>query len=197
MALELLLRGRPQGDVAQAAWASLVSPKLFLACRDGDRIEARRMLELGVDVNHTSADGNTPLCMACLSGCRDVAELLLNRNANPNQAGAGGNLPLIIAAVNDNVGLTRLLLKHGADIRMVDREGNTALMVACIYAPRSSFDLILQRKSSLAWTKLFAVFFAIKLVARVRRARERVYMPGGRGARAAEASFEWHMLHRS
>ena len=39
--------------------------------------------------------------------------------------------------------------------------------------------------------------FAIKLVARVRRARERVYMPGGRGARAAEASFEWHMLHRS
>ena len=70
-------------------------------------------------------------------------------------------------------------------------------MVACIYAPRSSFDLILQRKSSLAWTKLFAVFFAIKLVARVRRARERVYMPGGRGARAAEASFEWHMLHRS
>ena len=44
--------------------------------------------------------------------------------------------------------------------------------------------------------KLLAVFFAVKLVVCLSRARERAYAPGGDGARAAQASFERNVRQR-
>ena len=182
-------------------------PNLLVACRNGDLTEALFLLERGADANEADCNGNTPLSMAIMSSRADIVELLLNRGVNPNQAGDRGNLPLIVAAMSDRPGIARLLLDHGADIHLA---GNlvvkTPLAVARTLCPAGhararalypAADLVIRRASSLAWAKLLAVFFAIKLVVCVRRARERVYMPGGRGARAAEASFERNMRQRA
>ena len=175
----------------------LFHPNLLSACLSGDQ------MELGADVNQADFNGNTPLYMAIMSGCADIVEVLLHHGVNPNQAGDRGNLPLIVATMAEHPGLARLLLDHGADVYLA---GNlvvkTPLAIARSLCPPGharartlypAADLVIRRASSLAWAKLLAVLFAIKLVVYVRRARERVYMPGGRGARAAEASFERNM----
>ena len=71
-----------------------------------------------------------------------------------------------------------------------------------IFRPRSDLtpevsDLIIRHAaSSEAWGKLLAVFFAVKLVVCLSRARKRAYAPGGDGARAAQASFERNVRQR-
>ena len=180
-----------------SALDGLFHPNLLSACLSGDQ------MELGADVNQADFNGNTPLYMAIMSGCADIVEVLLHHGVNPNQAGDRGNLPLIVATMAEHPGLARLLLDHGADVYLA---GNlvvkTPLAIARSLCPPGharartlypAADLVIRRASSLAWAKLLAVLFAIKLVVYVRRARERVYMPGGRGARAAEASFERNM----
>ena len=153
------------------------------------------------------AVGQGDLFRAAAKGLDATVRELLQSRASPNAVESTGASALHLAATAGHEGAVRLLLDHGADVYLA---GNlvvkTPLSIARSLCPPGharartlypAADLVIRRASSLAWAKLLAVLFAIKLVVCVRRARERVYMPGGRGARAAEASFERNMRQRA
>ena len=74
------------------------TPLLF-AARQGDVESARILLEAGVDVNETAADGISVLMVATDSGHEDLALFLLEQGADPNVADRNGMTPLHFAIV--------------------------------------------------------------------------------------------------
>ena len=183
---------------------------LFAACQNGHDDVARLLIEKDADVGQVEKNGATPLYVACQNGHGDVARLLIEKGAEVGQADNDGASPLFMTlrpchcplTRRGHVKIVRLLLRGGADIWQANDSGVSPISLArersaTSNAPDgSAAELILKASSSRAWTKLLVVFFAIKLIVCVRRARERVYMPGGSGARAAEASFARNVRQR-
>jgi FOG: Ankyrin repeat len=87
-----------------------------------DQPTVRRLLDAGVDVNQTDADGFAPVHIAASWGNEEALALLLARGANPNLPGGDEDMtPLACAASDGNTGIARLLLKHGADVNGLSR----------------------------------------------------------------------------
>lgn len=92
---------------------------------------ARRLLDLGVDINAQGDDGCTALLLACCHGFAEAAELLLERGANVHLLTTGGASPLQMAAQNGHLAIVRSLLQRGADVNLRDQDGTTPLIAAC------------------------------------------------------------------
>lgn len=106
----------------------VLGPALLFAARErGYRALEALLLLPSVDVDVTTAQGETALMLAALHGERRAAERLIARGAQVNRPGWA---PLHYAAAGGDPGLVRLLLEHHAYIDAGSPNGTTPLMMA-------------------------------------------------------------------
>jgi ankyrin repeat protein len=100
-------------------------------------------LDLGLDINHKSAEGNTPLIMASLHGHDIVVEQLLNAGANVSIENFQRNTALIAGAYKSHAKVVRALLAHGANPDHVNIDLSFPLILAAREnAPKVMRELI-------------------------------------------------------
>ncbi|MFP4363883.1 MAG: ankyrin repeat domain-containing protein, partial [Spirochaetia bacterium] len=121
-------------------------------------------IEIGVDIDRSTADGRTALIRSLQLELSEMAELLLASGADPNHAGPEGLVPIFIAITQGNEGLVSLLIEEGADpattvspvylsapnssARSVDiEEGITALTYASELGHREIVRIIVESES--------------------------------------------------
>jgi len=113
----LPLRALREADVPAAAMA-------------GDADAVRRLLDLGLAVDATDAQGCTGLLRAAGGGHAAAVDLLLARGADPQHAAASGATPLSAAVSMRQGGIVTALLDAGAHIDHRLPGGVTVLMLA-------------------------------------------------------------------
>jgi len=89
---------------------------LFTALAQRDTNAVRRALAVGVDVNHPSLAGVTPLGTAACAGDEPMVAYLVGLGADIDSPGLAGFPPLAFAAMNGYTGTMRMLLRAGADV---------------------------------------------------------------------------------
>ena len=102
--------------------------ELLRASREGDEIEAKRLLDYGADVHSRNQYQRTPLHHAENEA---IAKLLLNHGADVNARDQWQDTPLHLAG---NVAIARLLVNRGAQLTAVDQNGQNFLHLAAEYA---------------------------------------------------------------
>jgi ankyrin repeat protein len=107
-----------------------------------NRLElVKRLIENGVNINKTAADGYAPLDAAILNGNTAMVQLLVDSGADVTSP-RRGCAPLNLAARQKRVDIIRLLVNAGADTEAL-WEGKTALMIATINADVETVQVLL------------------------------------------------------
>jgi len=104
--------------------------RLVTAVAEQDRAAIRALLNQGVDVNASRADGVTALLWAVHFSDVETVDLLLNAGANVNAADDHGVTPLAAAVENNSAQLVQRLLAAGANPNAAQTSGMTPLMTA-------------------------------------------------------------------
>lgn len=92
---------------------------------------ARRLLDLGVDVNGFGKGGKTPLILAASTGQLALTEILLSKGALPNKTNRqDGTTALMWAANVGDLAMVRRLLAAGAEVGLVAADNWTAVQAA-------------------------------------------------------------------
>ena len=87
------------------------------------------LISNGVDINHQSKDGRTPLILCIEFGMHRLIPKMLELGANPNIADEKGQTPIHYAAQNPNSIFTIIsLLEAGADINAKSKLNETAFI---------------------------------------------------------------------
>nr|CEL76325.1 TPA: Ankyrin repeat containing protein,putative [Toxoplasma gondii VEG] len=124
-------------------------PLLFQAIRDSNREQLVLLLEQAhANVNHTNANGTTPLILAAQLDRASLVEILLANGADSNaqeRLELGGNTALHYAAKNGNREVAVLLLSHGAQANVQDKLGRTPLHTACRYGSPTVVQALLSK----------------------------------------------------
>jgi ankyrin repeat protein len=91
----------------------------LFACTRGDRLCVATYLidECGVNVNHVSHNGNTPLHTAIENGELEIIQMLVKRNARVDVVNRDDMTPLDIAAQAEYFDIGLFLISQGAQIR--------------------------------------------------------------------------------
>jgi ankyrin repeat protein len=120
---------------------------LLKTIADGDVAQARTLLDAGMDVNASAADGMTPLWKALYRRSSDeMMALLLDKGADVALAERElGRSPLHWAASENRSPLVALLLDKGAKIEALDKAGDTALHCAAYDGATDSATLLLNK----------------------------------------------------
>lgn len=110
----------------------------------------RKLLDMGVLVNGTNVQGETPL-MSASQTCPDgkIVQMLLDVSADPNAKSKTGSTALMWAASGGNAIAAKKLLKAGADPSAKDNDGKTAADDACGRSDKghSEVCLLLQQRA--------------------------------------------------
>lgn len=109
---------------------------LIRAARNGDILEVRSLLNMGVDVDAKDNNGETALITASspYQGNIAIIETLIKRGANINAKNNDGWTALMIASSYiGNINIVKLLLINGADVNARNHEGGTALYSAAVF----------------------------------------------------------------
>ena len=117
-------------------FSGLLEAHLRSAACLGNTRKVKRLVMLGVNVNATSDDGDSPL--VAVEACKgDVAtsrveliELLIAHGAAVNLRNSEGRTALMYAARNGDAPAVNALLKSGASVNIADNYGETAVMKA-------------------------------------------------------------------
>ncbi|MDI9238324.1 ankyrin repeat domain-containing protein [Lysobacter sp. LF1] len=119
-------------------WRGWPLPKRPLQAQDvpaaaivGDADAVRRLLDLGLPVDATDAQGCTALLRAAGGGHRAVVDLLLARGADPQCTAHSGATPLSAAVSMRHAEIVDRLLAAGAPLEQRLPGDLTVLMVAC------------------------------------------------------------------
>lgn len=97
---------------------------LFRAAARGDTNGLKALLDLGLPVSATTAEGESLLMVAVRHGAGASVDYLLGRGANPNDA-FGGYSALHYAAYLGDVDMAYALVRAGADRNATDENGVT------------------------------------------------------------------------
>ncbi|CAN6361708.1 unnamed protein product [Urochloa humidicola] len=105
---------------------------LHFAAAKGHLEVCRFLIEIsGLNVNCTTADGDTPMAQTALAGKVSVLRLLLDHGGDPGMPNAKGRTPLHNAAQNGHNEAVILLLSRGADVDpVINDRGGTPLHLA-------------------------------------------------------------------
>jgi ankyrin repeat protein len=87
----------------------------------------KKLLSLGIEINHRDSDGETALHVAVSGYENNFVSLLLEHGAGINIQDNQGNTPLLTALKQEEKNLATLLIKAGADINLADKQGITPL----------------------------------------------------------------------
>jgi len=101
---------------------------LMHAAREGNKPAAERLLELGVNVNHTAAETGlslTPLHLAAIGGDTDMLSLLLDAGAGLDLQGRDGATALLWAMYENQQAAATVLVQAGADVDLAAENGQT------------------------------------------------------------------------
>ena len=102
-------------------------PVLMDAALAGHVEIMRLLLDMGANVNGTSAAMVTALMEAAATGLTEGCQLLIARGAKADQVDRDGWTALMCAALNGHVDVLRVLLDHGAKVDPTDHRDRTAL----------------------------------------------------------------------
>lgn len=89
--------------------------QVFDLARDGRVEELAALLEQGIPVNLTNANGDTLLILAAYREQPEVVRLLLERGADPDRINDRGQTALVSAVFRNHPEIVRMLLDAGAD----------------------------------------------------------------------------------
>lgn len=89
---------------------------LHRACHDGNRTEARRLLELRCNIDAREAWDETPLHFAARAGHKEVCGFLLDHRAMLDPVNADDKTPLVVAADEKKEEVCEFLLERGAGV---------------------------------------------------------------------------------
>lgn len=89
--------------------------QVFDLARDGRVEELAALLEQGIPVNLTNANGNTLLILAAYREQPEVVRLLLERGADVDRLNDRGQTALVCAVFRNHEPIARMLLEAGAD----------------------------------------------------------------------------------
>lgn len=116
------------------------------ACAKGHLNDVHIFLDRGVDVNHPSGNGQTPLYIACMNNQFSIVEVLFERGAQPDRQNIIGSVlkpsisPLYIAAKKGFTDMVRLMLENGAEVdKEVSQDGQSPLHIACM---KGHYDIV-------------------------------------------------------
>lgn len=127
---------------------------LAVAAKHGKHAVARRLVDLGANVNQTNKhDGSTPLFWASKEGDVSMVKVLLSSDANPSIALKNGLTPLLVAAREGRDDVVKVLLDKDVEVDQRDKHQRTALHYACYTEPRSTAQLLLDRGATNAKDK--------------------------------------------
>ena len=93
----------------------------------GDDETVQFLLDLGVNVNYSSSEGQTALILASTSGEEEVVQTLLSAGANINHKNKYGHTALMVSKTNK---IFLSLLQPNADINLHEHQESTRLMIA-------------------------------------------------------------------
>lgn len=104
-----------------------IDMSLFIACRNGNIDEVRRLLDGGSSVNVENHTGRTALHVACLKNHINIVAVLIEAKADVNVQDTFGIVPLHYAVSDSNTDLVDLLLKNKANPNVIDCDGRNLL----------------------------------------------------------------------
>jgi ankyrin repeat protein len=104
--------------------------QLQKACKSGDLVTVRKLLDEGIDVNWKNQSGMTAFMWASGRGHIEVMKLLLDRGAKANMRDNSLWTALMKASYHGKVDSVRLLLERGADTYIKHGHGMTAKDIA-------------------------------------------------------------------
>ncbi|KAK4225320.1 ankyrin repeat-containing domain protein [Podospora fimiseda] len=120
----------------------------LVAAEHGRSKEVARLLERGVDVNHTNASGQSALHLAAQGGHK-VVNLLLEKGAAVDHQDENGHTALWWAAFFGHDGTVKSLLEYEAQVDLADESGFTPLSMAARKSREKVADLLIQ-----AWAQV-------------------------------------------
>ncbi|XP_041849818.1 ankyrin repeat and protein kinase domain-containing protein 1 [Melanotaenia boesemani] len=116
----------------------------------GDSESVEHVLNLGAEVNCTTAKGYTPVIVAVLQRFHDIISLLLEHGANVTQGDEDQWTPLHFAAQNGDDRAARLLLDKGAVADVQEKDGWMPIHLASQNGHETMVRLLLSRMSEKA-----------------------------------------------
>jgi len=116
--------------VLMSANAALAQSELADAAMRSDGAEVRRLLQAGLEVNASQADGATALHWAAYHGDTALARLLLEAGADTAVANRNGSTPMWLAANQGDAAMLQTLLEGGASANEELPLGRRPLMLA-------------------------------------------------------------------
>ena len=107
---------------------------MHIACHSDNFLDyAKKLVDLGADVNATGVSGFAPLHIAAWKNSVKIAELLIENHAVIDICGYLDFVtPLYLAVVNNSLIMVKLLLNKKANANKVDDIGRTALHIAVV-----------------------------------------------------------------
>ncbi len=102
---------------------------LINAVINGDSETAKKLINLGVNLNIRNANGSTALIASIEKGNDEIAKLLIEKGANLDIVNYEQNTALMVAVTRNNIEIANELLRHGADINYSNGY-HTALIIA-------------------------------------------------------------------
>ena len=141
------------GVLAMTACRAEPSFPLARAVESGERVEVRRLLDRGTDLEEAGANAWRPVIWAARHDRLDTLRMLLTAGADPNTPATGGNgwTPLMHAihtrqsahSPAARLGAIEALLEAGADPNGRSRKGATPLIMAAGYGATDMVELLL------------------------------------------------------
>jgi len=107
-----------------------MAERLVEAARNGDEVEMKALIEMGVDVFGKNEKGWTALTFAAGAGSVANVKMLLDARCNPNYPEQDGWTPLMFAAYRGHAEVCDVLLAAGASATTRSMEGITAVGAA-------------------------------------------------------------------
>ena len=120
---------------------------LFEACRRGDLVQVKKLVNKGHSVNGSQVHGRTPLIVASIYGHSDIVRYLLEQNANVNITDDPGLSALCYACEGGHLDVVNMLLSKGAETEAKNAR-DTPLMRAIRYGHPTVVEALISSGAS-------------------------------------------------